>query len=401
MTGGHGDEAARGLLGEAWRDFARRIGDSAATVAGAGFADNERDLAEGHRYLARLIAFAIQEAFCFSDPDFPAFHRGLDPLAPWGAPNVDNIYSTAVIDGRHAYRVWGNVASIDGFILNLNEGVFPVFPGFRTSQEISSRELQIGANGEFELLLSAERPADWNGNWMPLQPADQKFSIRQYLTDWDRHQPADLHIARVGNEGAAPLPLNAARTAAALSEAVGWAQTLASYYLKRLDSERAERTVNVLPPPVRKVPGSAYTHYGIAFFDLADDEALLIEMPVLPAPYWSFQIYNLWNEFTDPFNRLTSVNHRQAQIDDDGVLRLVIAYRDPGTANWLDTAGQRRGYLWYRWVWADAVPTPVATLTKLGALQGLLPTGTKRCDAAARRAQIAGRRQHLESRYYR
>lgn len=389
----------RKLLSTAWQDFAAKIADSAATVAGASFADNERDLAEGHRYLARLIAFAIQEALCFSDPEFPAFHRGLDHLAPWGAPNVDNIYTTAVIDGRHAYRVWGNVKSIDGFILNLNEGVFPIFPGFRTSQETSSRDLRIGDDGSFELILSAERPSGWTGNWMPLKPDDCKFSMRQYLTDWELHRPAAMHIVRLGNEGRAPQPPTPARTAELLAEAVRWAQTLATYYLKRLGSELAEREFNVLPPPARRVPGSEYVHYGIAFFDVADDEALLIEMPAEPAPYWSFQLYNFWNEFTDPFHRSTSINQHQAQIDDDGVFRVVIAQRDPGCANWLDAAGQRRGYLWYRWVWADSAPTPVGRLVKLADVPSLLPHSAPKISEAQRREQLMRRRTQLEARY--
>ncbi len=142
-------------------------------------------------------------------------------------------------------------------------------------------------------------------------------------------------------------------------------------------------------------------HYGIAFFDVADDEALLIEMPVVEAPYWGFQLYNYWNEFTDPFNRVTSINHRQAQIDDDGVFRVVIAQRDPGCANWLDAAGQRRGYLWYRWIWAARASTPTARLVKLQEVDTLLPKTAPRIDADTRRAQIMQRRVHLEGRYYR
>lgn len=394
-------ETARAVLDTAWRSFAGQIADSARVVAHAAFAGSPRDQAEGHRYLARLIAFAIQEAFGFSDPEFPVFHRGLDPLAPWGAPNVDNIYSTATIDGRHEYRVWADVSGLDGFILNLNEGVFPIFPGFRTSLETSSRDLQTGPDGRFDLLLSAERPAGWSGNWMRLGRADRKFSVRQYLSDWELHQPADFHLVKLGNEGLAPAPLTPQRTAEALNEAVSWARSVAEYYQKRLHAELAERRYNELPPPQRRVPGSEYVHYGLAFFDVADDEALLIEMPHEPAPYWSFQLYNFWNEFTDPFNRLTSVNHRQAQIDQDGVFRVVIAQRDPGTANWLDPAGQRRGYLWYRWAWAERAPTPQARLVKLDQLRSRLPESCPQVAPEQRRAQILQRRTQLERRYYR
>jgi len=388
----------RTLLADAWQSFADQIAASATTVAAAEFADSERDQAEGHRYLARLIAYAIQEQFGFADPEFPAFHRGLDDLAPWGAPNVDNVYLMASIDGRSRYRIHGNVKSIAGFIIGVNEGVYPVFPGYKTVAEISHHELQIADDGSFELILSADPQP---GNWIRLSPNARGVGIRQYLVDWEQHQPAEFHIDKIGNEGKAPPPLTAERTAQALHDAVDWAQTLAAYYLKRLQTERSARTANVLPPPEKKVPGSAYTHYGIAFYELAEDEALLIEMPAEPAPYWSFQLYNLWNEFTDPANRITSINHQQAHIDEDGIFRAVIAHRDPGTANWLDTAGYRQGYLWYRWIWAEHVPVPVGQVVKLDALDSLLPEGAARVSPIQRRDMVMARRAHFEARYHR
>lgn len=391
-------ESPRGLLSAAWQGFADKIAASAATVAAADFADNARDQAEGHRYLARLIAYALQEQFCFSDPEFPAFHRGLDDLAPWGAPNVDNVYLMANIDGRHCYRIHGNVNSIGGFIVNVNEGVYPVFPGYRTVAEISHREMDIGEDGRFELILSSEPQP---GNWIRLTHESRGVGIRQYIVDWERHAPAEFHIVRLGNEGRAPAPITPERTAEALHQAVDWAQTLAAYYLKRLDSERSARTFNILPPPEKKVPGSAYTHYGIAFYELADDEALLIEMPAEPAPYWSFQLYNFWNEFTDPANRITSLNHTQAHIDADGLFRAVIAHRDPGTANWLDTAGYGRGYLWYRWIWADTVPVPKGRVVKLADIPSLMPAGSPRISEAQRREQVMRRREQIDRRYHR
>lgn len=385
------------LLDAAWQGFAAQLRSSGAAVAAAPFADNERDLAEGYRYLARLIAYAIQEGFGFDDPAFPFFHRGLDDLAPWGAPNVDNVYLRAAVDGRHVYRVSGNVRDLHGFVINVNEGVFPVFPGFRTSYETSHRELEIAADGGFELILGGERRP---GNWIPLGPRDRGFSIREYFYDWSRHRPAELHIERIGGEGEAPPAPTARSVDDTLRRAVHWAETVATYYLGRLRNEMADAQPNSLPPPLKRVPGSAYAHYGVTFFDLAPDEALYIEMPVVPAPYWSFQLYNLWNEFTDPFHRSTSINGHQAHIDADGMFRAVIAHRDPGIANWLDTAGQRRGYLWYRWFWADRVPAPKGEVIALADARKRVAEPAW-ITPDARKLQLAARRRQLQARFHR
>lgn len=391
------DADARTQLDAAWRRFSELLRSAGDVIPGAPFADNARDLAEGYRYLARLFGYAIQDGFGFDDPAFPHFHRGLDDFAPWGAPNVDNVYMRATVDGRYTYRVGGNVRDLHGFIINVNEGVFPIFPGFKTSYETSHRELEIAADGSFELILGGERRP---GNWIPLGPKDRGFSIREYLYDWSRHRPAELYIERIGGEGEAPATLTPQSVASTLETAANWAETLATYYLGRLRNELAGATANVLPAPIKRVPGSEYAHYGVTFFDLAPDEALFIEMPIEAAPYWSFQLYNLWNEFTDPFHRNTSINGHQAQIGEDGIFRAAIAHRDPGIANWLDTAGQTRGYLWYRWFWAQQVHAPTARVVKVDDVRGLVPAASQ-VDAQWRQRQLSARRRHLQARYHR
>ncbi len=36
--------------------------------------------------------------------------------------------------------------------------------------------------------------------------------------------------------------------------------------------------------------------------------------------------------------------------DDDGMVRFVVAYTDPGVPNWLDTTGRPAGFLTVRWI---------------------------------------------------
>ena len=48
---------------------------------------------------------------------------------------------------------------------------------------------------------------------------------------------------------------------------------------------------------------------------------------------------NYWWETIDYANHQSSLNGFQAVLDDDGVFRAVVSARDPGVANWLDTAG--------------------------------------------------------------
>jgi hypothetical protein len=59
------------------------------------------------------------------------------------------------------------------------------------------------------------------------------------------------------------------------------------------------------------------------------------------------------------------VNHHGVRYDADGSVRLVVAREDPGTGNWLDTAGHRRGTMCLRWIRAAERLQPATRVVKL------------------------------------
>jgi hypothetical protein len=72
-----------------------------------------------------------------------------------------------------------------------------------------------------------------------------------------------------------------------------------------------------------------------------------------------------------------------------------VSATDPGSRNWLDTAGRRRGMLIFRWFWptGDGVPSPTATVVPVAEVAGDGVT------AATRAATMAARRAHLAWRF--
>ncbi|HVH18657.1 MAG TPA: hypothetical protein VNF72_10185, partial [Myxococcota bacterium] len=65
-------------------------------------------------------------------------------------------------------------------------------------------------------------------------------------------------------------------------------------------------------------------------------------------------------------HRIT-LNHHSAKLEPDGSVKLVVAARDPGHPNWLDTAGHGHGTIGVRWV-GKGVPevVPSARVMRLG-----------------------------------
>ena len=112
-------------------------------------------------------------------------------------------------------------------------------------------------------------------------------------------------------------------------------------------------------------PNIAYYH---SHWRLGPDEALVVEVTPPRCDYWNFQLDNYWMESLDYRYFTIHLNKHTAATEADGSVRLVVAHRDPGLRNWITTAGHEQGTMCFRWVRADAHPTPRTRVVKLAEL---------------------------------
>jgi hypothetical protein len=92
------------------------------------------------------------------------------------------------------------------------------------------------------------------------------------------------------------------------------------------------------------------------------------------------------------------VNGAQAWIDRDGRFRAVVAHRDPGAPNWLDSCGHPEGMIQYRTVWARTSPAPSVRTLPFRELSAALPPDHPRISPEQRRRQLRARESHLRRR---
>ena len=154
----------------------------------------------------------------------------------------------------------------------------------------------------------------------------------------------------------------------------------------------------------RLTPGGLSTQYSsVGHWDLRPDQALVITIPVSDAPYLGFQLGSLWYISLDYINHQTSLNNTQAQADPDGKVRIVVADRNPGVTNWVETLGHRRGYLQFRWQRVSRQLTdadgPTVELVDLDAVASKLPYFEhNKISEDDWRARIALRHQQIQAR---
>ena len=326
--------------------FADAVLEGEALIRSAPHVETEQDLREGFDYLAGMIRQALSAAWAF-DKDFPYFVRSATPYTKVGLDNPDTLYFSANIRDDAEYVVTGRRGTSTDVSFQILAGNYTPAEVPGSLNAFDDRDIAISPDGSFELRFGPPREHP-EPNYFALGPGASMLLAREVYSDWDA-TPTVLRIQRVDKIGQAPPPpspeLMAKRLSAAAKSVTGQIKTFLQFpewfYLKQ--------PPNTMWEP-RLTPGGLATQYSSAgHYELGEEDALIITVPVSDAPYQGFQLGSMWYLSTDFINHQTSLTADQARHDPDGKIRMVVSERNPGLANWLERTGHRRGYLQFRW----------------------------------------------------
>ena len=381
---------------ERWQEFLGRLDDLGRAVTEAPFPTTDADHVEGLRHVALQTVNWLGWSVGHQDPRAPMFQRQNDLVLQWGGPNADNIYRHARVHPSLRYRIIGKMHSCEDFILAIRRN-FMHMEGSGTIAELSAHDIGIGPGDDFEILLGGEGDEP---NRVSLPDGALSVSIREYYFDWQPLEPATFTIACLDAD-APPGPFTDDALAFGLDEAATHLHRSLTYWNQYMLDARAEQADNEFGGGYDVKRGLKAAKYAFCFFDLAPDEALVVDCDIPDSRYWSFHLYNLaWWEALEYATRITSLNHTQARISADDRVRVVVAHEDPGVPNWLDTEGRREALLTLRWFWPNGEPPePQTRVVKLADVRAALPDDTPTVDAVGRRHEISARRHHLAWRF--
>jgi hypothetical protein len=131
---------------------------------------------------------------------------------------------------------------------------------------------------------------------------------------------------------------------------------------------------------------------------LQPDEALIIEMDNHDG-FWIFGMGGVFAGSMDFLYRPVSYTPARTVVDDDDVVRFVIAHTDPGVHNWLDTQGFSDGNLTYRNLLSRNAATFRTQLVRHSEIRDILPPDTCEVDATERAQQLLDRYRSVKLRY--
>lgn len=346
------------LDGTGWEAFCNALAQAGAVLRRPGSPADALDRAEGCRYLGRLTRLALEKFVEHADPAAPSFYRLSHETAKIGCDNPDSVYLNATISGEYEYRLRGTRGTVAYLGFGAYYGHYGSTARSGCSGYLEAGDLSLAPDGSFEIVLSAARQP---GNWIPLEPDSSMLIVRQNFLDRDHERAADVRIERIGAKSP-PAPLSADVLSRGLADAARFVTGTATLFAEW--AEGFARQPNELLPMDPAVTGGAHGDPNIAFhmgyWRLAPGEALLLEVTPPACDFWNFQLNNHWMESLDYRHHRIHVNKRTAVCRRDGSVAIVVAHRDPGVPNWIDTAGHAHGTMGLRWIKAATHPTPRA-----------------------------------------
>lgn len=328
------------------------------------------EIAEGQRAMAHILQTGLF-FFLEADPERPVFKPYVTPTRKLLGDNPDSLYYFAPVRADRSYRIAGNVGGATFTSFTVEGGSSEGHAARASLAALADDDMEIAEDGSYEITVSRKKPA--RGNWLQLKEGAGQISTRHYHETKACIAANDQAAMRIHIECLDAKPLAPYEGDARVADRLRWVTNFVREHGAMSLAPTQDRGIPwfSLTPNVHNAPGqwlggadeggygNTHAWYASAFYELAPDEALLIEGRF---PTCRFANVVLWNQFMQTYdfaNRTISFNRQQIRYEKDGSFRLVVAHEDPGVPNWLDTEGRPAGQIYWRYVLPVETPQRV------------------------------------------
>jgi len=324
---------------EVTKVFTDAVAEAEALIANPPFEISEQERAEGYDYLAGSIRSSLQMAFDY-DLVHPVLINPTHQYARQGLDNPDAIYFNAYLDEGATYEVSGVRGTTADLSFQVMDGNYSADGSPTSLAAFDDRELTIAADGSFSWRFGPE---------MGLKKG-ATLIIREVYNDWRTENRGTIRIQRLDTAGVPRAPFAMDKVAKRYGVAAKMLTGKIKTWFAFPEWFTYKEPVNTLTVPKSTPGGLASQYSSLGHYDLTDDQALVVTVPVCDAaPYQAIQIGSKWYVSTDYEHYQSSLTGAQSQADPDGKFRYVISTRNPGIANWLDTTDHPKGVIMLRW----------------------------------------------------
>jgi hypothetical protein len=325
------------------------------------------DVAEATRAVMHMLQGGLALQFERS-AQRPSFRRIVTPTRKFTGDNADAVYFDAPVAARHVYRVRGKIAGAVYVSITVEAGPDDGGLTGRTAGVINDTQFDVAADGSFEIRLGG---APQSRNWIALPPDAYSLTTRHYFEEKrcvaaDLSHSIPLSIEVVGGSEPPPPPSDDS-VAVGVRRAAGFVRAR-SLGMPPMANREQPDFVSIVPnqfpkpvPPGTMGLAAADAAYSLAPYVIGPDQALVM---TARWPRCRCANVDLWTRHQmtyDYANRTVSLNRAQTVAEPDGSIRVVIAHRDPGVPNWLDSEGRPFGVVFWRYMLPEGeIETPRA-----------------------------------------
>lgn len=273
-----------------WSDYTAILSQAEKVLESAPGMEDPLKRQELYRLLFSALASGYHSAF--ADPSKPDFVPVVTNVLNTIGVNPDFIYGYTQLDGQGSYRLSGKRGDEVFILIDFTAGGLGVLDQLGPSVGfIDIDTLTLDSEGNFEVLLSSERPEGYQGDWYPLDPNTKTAGIRKAYYDWGQGQEARIAIERL-DQVATCGRLDAAEVARRLQLLSEYIARYAQFILGYGNRQREQGFINRLEHDDWAGKGGVEgQHYYQGIFDLQDGQAMIIETE-LPEQvrYWNIQV---------------------------------------------------------------------------------------------------------------
>ncbi len=353
--------------------------------------------------------------------------------------NPDTIYRFAGVNYASKYVITGRLPERDP------QASFSVLTGTTgtTAAVLNGDQLQLSPDRSFVITVSGDPAAPGEKNHLQITPDTTLIAIRDTLADWNTQEPMSLAMYRTAGPpnsffsqiGGFAIPVIGPLVAqshlltalvslvpplpfvppilrgslGALLMLRGIGQEAEYIKVATTDSVTGKpKAPNVFTDPKSNASFLATQLQSAGYFQLADDQALVLTVTPNNAAYFGVPVTNDWTITDNYWNQQTSLNSAQARPNSDGSYTLVVSPVEPvvgGSSvwNWVSTGGLNQGTMAIRFQSLDlnnpVTPTVRSQVVSLTDLASVLPSGTVYVTPAERAVQLAARREGFNRRF--
>ncbi|MEM9201797.1 MAG: DUF1214 domain-containing protein [Actinomycetota bacterium] len=342
-------------LAAAWDAFTEQLNTLGHEALAS--APTEPDRVDGLRFVLRQLGYREEQFLEYPSGTRPEFFLPESSVRKLFADCPDTIYRQFAVRPDATYRLTGT----RGGSPYISFTAYRAAISDRVVADLHDGELAVADDGTFELVIGGAAQHD---NWLDLGDDAAFVIIREYTHDRANGEKATFAIEQVTPKLQHRPELDVDLLADALGRmSLGLAfGTQASARLSSELRQRPNRMNEAAAELVSEMAGTPHNYYQLCYVQLAEGEALELELSPPPCRYWSVHLNNWWlesPEFRD--GQSVCINDSQAVRDADGRITMLVGPDDPGSGNWLDTKGRRETILLARYLLPEDELPPITT----------------------------------------